>query len=174
MEDASQSPGLAIEPGGADGAGAGGGASDELFFGRVEEDLAAASPVVELPAAVGFFFFTIARSGEDWRSGGGGAAVTVGRRRRKAKADVGEDWGFFRPLEILREGELRGHVSLMPVYQVDLFLIDGCGNQGNALVTMREGRKLLENRTRRRENGPSGSRLVGQNQDFVKTSSMTS
>jgi hypothetical protein len=54
MEDASQSPGLANEPG---GTGAVGGASKGLFLERVEEDLAVAPPVVELPAAVMFFFF---------------------------------------------------------------------------------------------------------------------
>ena len=82
MDDASQSPGLAIEPGGAGGAGAEGGASGALLFGRFEEDLAAAPPLVELAAAVRFFFFTIARSGRIGKSGGGGAAVAKGRRRR--------------------------------------------------------------------------------------------
>jgi hypothetical protein len=58
MEDASQSPGLAVatELGGTDGVGAGGGASGALFFGNFEGALAAAAR---------FFFFTIARSGED-------------------------------------------------------------------------------------------------------------
>jgi hypothetical protein len=59
MEDASQSPGLAKEPGGAGGTGAVGGASEGLFLEKVEEDLVAAPPVVELPMAVTFFFFTI-------------------------------------------------------------------------------------------------------------------
>jgi hypothetical protein len=59
MEDASQSPGLAKELGGAGGAGAVEGASEGFFLERVEEDLAAAPPVVELPAAVTFFFFSV-------------------------------------------------------------------------------------------------------------------
>jgi hypothetical protein len=63
--EATQSPGLTVEPDGAGGAGAGGGALGALPFGREEEDLAAAPPLVELAAAAAFFFFTIARSEED-------------------------------------------------------------------------------------------------------------
>ncbi|KAK1643450.1 hypothetical protein QYE76_061255 [Lolium multiflorum] len=63
--EATQSPGLAIEPDGAGGAGAGGGAFGALPFGREEEDLAAAPSLVELAVAAVFFFFTIVRSEED-------------------------------------------------------------------------------------------------------------
>jgi hypothetical protein len=83
--DAIQSPGLATELGGAGGAGAGGGALGAPSFGGIEEDLAAAPPLVELAAALGFFFFTIARSGKKLESGGGGAAVAKGRRGRTMK-----------------------------------------------------------------------------------------
>ena len=62
--EATQSPGLAIEPDGAGGAGAGGGALGALPFG-IGEVLAAAPPLMELAAAAVLFFFTIARSEED-------------------------------------------------------------------------------------------------------------
>jgi hypothetical protein len=62
--EAIQSPGLATEPGGAGGAGVGGGALGAPSFGGIKEDLAAVPPLVELAAALGFFFFTIARSGK--------------------------------------------------------------------------------------------------------------
>jgi hypothetical protein len=89
---------LTIELDGAGGAGAGGGAFGALPFGREEEDLAAAPPLVELAAAVGFLFFTIVGSEEDWESCGGGAAMAKeGRRGRMRRycGNRGENWEFF-------------------------------------------------------------------------------
>ena len=76
--DATQSPGLVTELGGAGGAGVGRGALGALPFGRVEEDLAVASPLVELAVAVTLFFFTIVRFGGNRKSSGGGAAAAKG------------------------------------------------------------------------------------------------
>jgi hypothetical protein len=118
MVDAIQSPGLAIEPGGAGGAGAGGGASGALPFGRFEEDLAVAPPLVELAAAVRFFFFTITKSGEDLEGSGGGAAIVkVGRRRRAsrryAKSREDQRISLFGDFKRGKNRGLCGHVSLL-------------------------------------------------------------
>jgi hypothetical protein len=75
MEDASQSPGLAIEPDGAGGAGAGGGASDALLLDGFGGVLAAAPLLTALVARVRFFFFTIMRSEGDLENGGGAVFV---------------------------------------------------------------------------------------------------
>jgi hypothetical protein len=47
--------------------------------------LAAAPPLVELAAALGFFFFTIARSGKNWKAVVAAQAVVKGRRGRTTK-----------------------------------------------------------------------------------------
>jgi hypothetical protein len=97
---------LATELGGAGGAGVGRGALGALPFGRVEEDLAAAPPLVELAVAVRPFFFTIVRSGEDRKSSGGGAAVAKGGRRRRTRrcyGKCGRRLGIFSPFGDFKE-----------------------------------------------------------------------
>ena len=87
--EAVQSPGLAAELGGAGGAGAGGGAPAAPSFERIEEDLAAAPPLVELAVALGFFFFTIVRSRRNRKTVVAARAV-VNRRRGKNSEGMSE------------------------------------------------------------------------------------